>query len=52
MANGLLSGCCTMDKTLPKRHCHFLLVMWRSRNPALTLMGAKWGVDARISVIR
>ena len=51
MPNALLSGACTMRKTLPQGHCHFYVGMWRLHHAAATLMGGKEGEDARISTI-
>ena len=51
MPNALLSGPCTMGRSLPQGHCHFFVGMWRLRQAAETLMGGKQGGDARISAI-
>ena len=49
MPHALLSGPCTMGKTLQQGQSHFLLRMWRSRHTAEALMGGKQGGDARMS---
>ena len=50
MLNALLSGFCTMGRTLPQGHYHSFVGMSRLRHPAATLLGGKGG-DARISAI-
>ena len=51
MPNALLSGACTMGRTLPQGDCHFFVGVWRLRHAAATRMGGKEGKDARISAI-
>ena len=51
MLNALLSGACTMGRTLSQGHCHFFVGMSRLRHPAATVLGGKEGGNARISAI-
>ena len=49
MPNALLSTGCDVGGTLLQGHCHFLLKMWRSCYPAVTVMRDKRRSDGRMS---
>ena len=51
MPNALLSGVCTIGRTLPQGHCHLFVRMWWLSHPVATVRGGKQEGDACMSAI-